>query len=105
MAMAYLPSPSRCMWLPVNRLSLPLFRRRSDVHVDLLIPAKPPASKHKQRAYHKDHEDHENCDDSGARCTAAIVCHVFFPPDDLAASLQARTQAAVVSPPSNVRTS
>jgi hypothetical protein len=67
-------------------MPLKLFRGRSNIHVDPLVAAKPPASKHKQRAYHKDHEDHENCNDSGARCTAAIVCHFSFPPDDLATS-------------------
>jgi hypothetical protein len=67
-------------------MPLKLFRGRSNIHVDPLVAAKPPASKHKQRAYHKDHEDHEYCNDSGARCTAAIVCHFSFPPDDLATS-------------------
>src|SRR5690349_3752934 len=55
-----------------------LLRWRSDVHIDTLVTGKPSSTKHKQRAHHKDHEDYENCYDSGARCTATIVCHLFF---------------------------
>src|SRR6185295_5876444 len=77
------------MCFVVNRLSLDsprplkLFRRRADVHVDPLVTSKPPPTKHEQSGYHKDHEDYENCNDSGARCTASIVCHLSFPPECL----------------------
>jgi hypothetical protein len=58
-----------------------LFRGRADVHIDPLVATKPPPTKHEQSGYHKDHEDYENCNDSGARRTASIVSHFSFPPD------------------------
>jgi hypothetical protein len=42
-----------------------------------LVATKPSPTKHEQSGYHKDHEDYENCNDSGARRTASIVCHLF----------------------------
>jgi len=55
-----------------------LLRRRPDVHINPLVTSKPPAAKYEQSADHQDHEDYENCYDSRARCTATIVCHLFF---------------------------
>jgi len=60
-----------------------LLRRRADVDVDLLVAAKPPATKHKQRADDKNHEDYENRYYPCTCCTAAIVCHFLFPPVNL----------------------
>src|ERR1041385_5694275 len=69
------------MCWPVRRLSYRSLRRCANVHVDLLVAAKPASTKYEQCTHNKDHEDYENCHDAGACCAAAtIVCHLF-PPD------------------------
>jgi hypothetical protein len=85
-----------------NRQSITSLGRRSDIDVYLLISAKPAPAENEQCSDHENYEDHENCHDSGA-CSTTIVCHLFS--SWLFEAAMVRTQAAVVSPPSNVRTS